>query len=336
MRDTAMSRSFAHAIPKASALMARRPPSTQQECPPSQATFCVCLPGMRGFLRIIGMGFACGALSCTEPFEPGTGGAIDTSQSSIATTVGPGTGARSSSDAASSSPSSSANSSGASSGSAGSLYFDEVLADMPLVYYRLGEVASPALDEGPMGLHAAYLGGVALQQPGAVADDFCVHFDGVDGHISLGDALDFPMLAKFSLETWIRPDRFASGYMTLVGKTSRANQTLNGYFLYYRNDQVAFQRVVADAREETDLVPLPPGFVHLVATYDGMDLRLYVNGGLAASIASSGNLENNSGPFLIGGDPYFSEFFSGWMDEVAVYDYVLEADRVFAHFTAAK
>ena len=59
---------------------------------------------------------------------------------------------------------------------------------------------------------------------------------------------------------------------------------------------------------------------HLAATYDGANLRLYVNGTLVATRPTTGALAVGSGPLRIGGNSFAAdEFFTGLIDEVRVY-----------------
>src|SRR4029079_504417 len=79
---------------------------------------------------------------------------------------------------------------------------------------------------------------------------------------------------------------------------------------------------------------------HIVGTFDGAVLRIYVNGALVAS-ANSGAPVAGSGPALIGrlgaegGSPGIYPF-TGSIDEVAVYGSALSPSRVLAHFTNAQ
>jgi len=61
---------------------------------------------------------------------------------------------------------------------------------------------------------------------------------------------------------------------------------------------------------------------HLAGVFDGSELRLYVDGRLAASQAASGRRTHNDLPLMIGADVNSSgnstRHFSGWMDEVRI------------------
>lgn len=74
---------------------------------------------------------------------------------------------------------------------------------------------------------------------------------------------------------------------------------------------------------------------HVVAVYNGTDLRLYVDGLLDGTpVAQTGNLANSSGDLHIAVRDLLSEPYTGVIDEVAVYTTALSATRVAAHHAA--
>jgi hypothetical protein len=76
---------------------------------------------------------------------------------------------------------------------------------------------------------------------------------------------------------------------------------------------------------------------HVVGTYDGAILRLYVNGVLEGTLARSGTVNDSSfGGALAGGGwgTLPSPAFDGRLDEVAIYGGALTTARVQAHFNA--
>jgi len=64
---------------------------------------------------------------------------------------------------------------------------------------------------------------------------------------------------------------------------------------------------------------------HVMATYDGAAVRLYVNGEEKASVAALGSLVHSTGHLRVGAaaGASASAFFSGAVDELCIYDYAL-------------
>ena len=89
----------------------------------------------------------------------------------------------------------------------------------------------------------------------------------------------------------------------------------------------------------------PRTWVHLAGTYDGMNVRLYVNGVEAAFQALTGSFTADTTPLIIGGNGNDAtgvptELFPGRLDEVMLFHRALSAPeigRIFAGalFTAA-
>jgi hypothetical protein len=69
---------------------------------------------------------------------------------------------------------------------------------------------------------------------------------------------------------------------------------------------------------------------HLATTYDGMALRLYLNGVQIASAAYSGPIVTTTGALRIGGNDIWGEFFRGFIDEIRIYNRALAPGEIQA------
>jgi hypothetical protein len=70
---------------------------------------------------------------------------------------------------------------------------------------------------------------------------------------------------------------------------------------------------------------------HIVAVYDGAQMRLYVDGKLDASQTASGSLNVSSANVYIGGSP--SQSFNGLIDDVRIYDRALSDHEIDVLYT---
>ena len=75
---------------------------------------------------------------------------------------------------------------------------------------------------------------------------------------------------------------------------------------------------------------------HVAYTYDGSDLRLYVNGVEVKSVAAGGSLKVNTRPVSIGADGSAQKFFNGTIDQARIYNSALTAEQILAHYDALK
>jgi hypothetical protein len=77
-------------------------------------------------------------------------------------------------------------------------------------------------------------------------------------------------------------------------------------------------------------------FHHLVASYDGSLIKLYIDGFEVASVPSTSPLPISTANLDLGTAPGGGSFFEGWIDEVAIYASALDAARIKAHYAAAQ
>jgi hypothetical protein len=212
-------------------------------------------------------------------------------------------------------------------------YVSAVLADHPLVYFRLGEGSGiRAADSSGHGTDGVYLGDVKQRIPGAIAGDTdtAVTFGTANGDaekIRLIAPFDFANVAPFSLEAWVKPEAPGDGaFSEIIG---RAGWSL---FMQYDVGWVKFARNDADGGWDgpwyTTTLPRER-FTHIVGTFDGATMHLYIDGLDVGGAPSTRVVPSSTEPILIG--PHLP----ATLDEVAIYDYALAPERVRAHHRMA-
>jgi hypothetical protein len=163
-------------------------------------------------------------------------------------------------------------------------------------------------------------------------------FDGATGYISLPTSGLPTGNAPWSLECWCKPTNAtnaANGCPVTIG-----NPGTNGAAGFIAQAAAGGWLVGSWGGSGHDFGPFGSStagaIYHIVGTYDGSTLRLYVNGALAgsgtpgtlalsASHASIGDAWNGSAQSL---------FFNGTIDEVAIYPTALSATQVTNHYNA--
>lgn len=214
-----------------------------------------------------------------------------------------------------------------------SLYSSTVLADTPLRYYRLDDTSGTTVtDSSGNGQNGTITGGVTLSKTGLIANDpdFSMLFDGTSGTINC-PTTGLPTGAQpWSLEAWITMNSIpVSGLHTFLefgtGSTNEAavlfiNGTGNVCCNTYAGNRI------------TGLTTTANTTYHCVATYDGTNLRLYVNGALQGTLACTPNVVLTY--CRIGSeDVPADDFFSGTIDECAIYTYALSLAQIQNHHT---
>jgi len=210
---------------------------------------------------------------------------------------------------------------------------NQVLADHPLSYWRLGDPAGSSAASDASGANPGAYSGVTLEAAGAVPGDPAASFAGA-GAVTIPASTALDLTSAVSVEAWVKPS--AAGQNGGIFEKTIGGSVNTQYLLFLEGGAIKFRGKPAASGYVTASGPaLAVGsWSHVVATFDGATLRLYVNGAPAASAAAS-TLASGSGVALIGtlGSGIYA--FSGQLDEVAVYAGALPAARVLAHYTDA-
>ena len=159
-------------------------------------------------------------------------------------------------------------------------------------------------------------------------------FDGVDDRVLVPDSTSLSPTSAVSVEAWARAASLASssgGYRTIVLKGS-------SYWLrvdnvggvqrarFYIRDAGTYYGVTAAG------VTIATGTTyHLVGTYDGTTLRIYVNGVEKGSAAHTGAVDDTTAALLISNPP--GSAWDGRLDETAVYPQALAPTAVQQHYS---
>jgi hypothetical protein len=230
------------------------------------------------------------------------------------------------------------------SGSGG--YVGTILGDSPQAYWRLDELAgTTAFDSSGHGVNASYGAGVTLGVAGALLSDpsdAAVSLSATSAsHITTTNVLSLSTSKGVSLEAWVNPATAAGSLNNVVALNAPGNSTIGSYALAVGTSGTTAGQVgwktglsgtgqLVTVKSATGAAPVGK-WTHLVGTYDGTTMTLYVNGVVVSSQAVSGTLGVALSSVALGAAAY-----QGGLDEVAVYGSVLSASQVQAHFTAAQ
>ena len=220
-------------------------------------------------------------------------------------------------------------------------YVSTVLADMPKSYWRMRETGGVAAvgDESkafPLTLRGSYVAGV----PGLVAadDTRAISFSGTSGYAEADNSLDFAGTMPFSLEAWVMDVVPNARYQHVFSKDDRfpgGGSQREQFGVYIKVDEgIVFERYVKGVGVKAT-APLPSSFskpVHIVATYSGASMTLFVDGVTQAIAADARTAAAKNVGFIVAGDDLdANRALRGVIDEVAVYDHVLMPERVSSH-----
>jgi hypothetical protein len=227
----------------------------------------------------------------------------------------------------------------------GSLYAYQkaVLADRAALLYRFGGSGTSVTDFAYTNTGTAS-SGITTGVPGAIAGDpgKAYRFNG--GQSVWTTASDSPP-RTVSTEAWFRTTTTTGGTIVARGDVAGPATSPNvNYVTFMGNDgKVRFgvaensKRVITSPKAYND-----GKWHHVVATLDWPGgMRLYVDGQLVVSNPNVRTGRDFRGYWRVGGDQLSGytgrpskDFFTGDIDEVAVYDEALSSTRVAAHYAA--
>ncbi|TAM60406.1 hypothetical protein EPN52_05065, partial [bacterium] len=222
-------------------------------------------------------------------------------------------------------------------------YAAAVLASNPVAYYRLDESSgSVAHDSSPNALNGTIGTSVTKGAPGLLqtSNDAAMIFSGLQSSAGIvavpPNALLRPS-TQVSIECLLR---FTSVPKTYAVPLSYGSDAVYApYDLYFASGHLDAQINLSSGV----LVLSSPGALqtnttyHIVATYDGTSMKLYLNGSAVASGTRTGTIVGYdlAHGFAIGDDAGLSDpGYAGTVDEVAIYNRALSASDVLTHYNA--
>jgi RHS repeat-associated protein len=214
-------------------------------------------------------------------------------------------------------------------------YRSAVLADAPIGYWRLGDAipSTVAYDETAGHWNGTYTNGPTLGAPGLLTDDpsSAVTFDGTNDIVTTSLTNTTAQLGQYSLEAWIKRSGTRTTDQVVVGASASISlrilaNTAGASVTFWTGSTSV---VATSAASVTDGVRH-----HLVGTWDGTTLRIYVDGVLSGSNAPGGAPPGSATGISIGNHPGQALAFGGTIDEVAFYRTALPSTRVAAHYAS--
>ena len=247
--------------------------------------------------------------------------------------------------------------------------FQEIRADDPIAYWRLSETSGAMINQAsspngfPSGLGgtvdsaAENFGGVGSLRGDASllpADaDAAARFDGVDDHVHIPDSAAIGNSGSDvqlrSIEVWFNADSVPAAGSGQHQVVFEEGGRTNGFNIYLYQGEVYFGAWTSNAGHWISS-PVSSGVsYHAVMTYDSVadEFFAYLNGtAIGEQVTSSlPPIRPHSGDNAIGRskqDTRYEEstltgnggYFDGVIDELALYNHILAADRVAVHYNA--
>ncbi len=203
-------------------------------------------------------------------------------------------------------------------------FFDHAHAD--LVAHLTGDdTASDSTGNG----HDGMLVGDTSYTSGVIGSAFS--FDGDSDRVVVPGSADLEPTAAFSIAMWV--DTVLENHIRLLADSNHGGNagwalqinSANNLSFTYGNGSTFPELVQAFPTGFFD-----PGFNHVVGTFDGNDLRVYVDGTLLGSLAYSGTPNPSGAEIWLGQHSVFNRSFLGSLDDVRIYNHALSQSEVSA------
>jgi hypothetical protein len=132
-----------------------------------------------------------------------------------------------------------------------------------------------------------------------------------------------------TVEAWVKPAATSTQFRTLALKERSGGVV---YALYASNTAGRPAGVIDQSGTDTTATGTAALAVntwsHVAVTYDGANLKLFVNGTQVRSIAHTGPISTSTGLLAIGGDPALGQYFNGVIDELRIYNRALTQTQI--------
>jgi PKD repeat protein len=223
---------------------------------------------------------------------------------------------------------------------AASVYADLVTGDGAVHLWRLGEPSGTSGMDWAGFDDVKLSGGFTRAVAGALVGDpdRASRFDGSTGFAATTAPVEGPNV--FSAEAWFRTTSRTGG--KIVGFGDRNSGTSSNYDRHIYMDaqgRVWFGVWNSGSYTVNTTQAFNDGkWHHVVGTMDGAGVTLYVDGKRIGTNAGTAVAQPYSGYWRVGGDTSWSgnPYFSGDVDEVAIYPRVLTQQNVSTHFQAGQ
>lgn len=212
-------------------------------------------------------------------------------------------------------------------------YPDEVLADSPLGYWRLGDDFN---DSSGNGRHFSAPNPPTTNQGSLLGsgDGNSKLFNGVNHYITIPDAA-WMEVSALTVEARVKTLASGGGYTLSRWGSGATNETF--LFNAGATSVNATLKIAGTNRTVTQVGTLTAGTIHTVTvTFDGTDLKLYIDGALNTTGNFPGALRTTANAPLEIGRAAGSAFSANHVAEVSFTGTALSAGRIATRHAAAE
>jgi len=163
-------------------------------------------------------------------------------------------------------------------------------------------------------------------------------FDGANDYVEVADHASLDITGAVTVETWIHWNGYGSVSNQIIVSKKDSWYSSGGYILQTGGSSASGlyfswgNGIDVDNYMHTSMCSANE-WHHVVGTYDSGTAKIYIDGILEATEAGQNAMAENNDPLQIGRRGT-GDYFSGIIDEVAIYDGALTSDEILGHYYA--
>lgn len=153
-------------------------------------------------------------------------------------------------------------------------------------------------------------------------------FNGENSNINIPNSDNLNLSTELTIMAWVRIYEHKESKIVQNGdKYGIGIEERNGFkgYIHLSSGESAFIKWINGR-------PILNEWYHVAITYNGQELKIYINGQVNNSKTVTGLIVFNNNPFSIGSDNADQNFFNGVIDEVVVYANALNAEEILNYY----
>jgi Concanavalin A-like lectin/glucanases superfamily len=155
------------------------------------------------------------------------------------------------------------------------------------------------------------------------------NFNGTDGYVSTVSGTGFAAGAPFSIAAWVNLAAGGGAFpMIFDTSLSGSSSVLFAGVNIGSNSSAGFNMYINGIQTSNNTVFTKGVWHHVVGTYDGVNMKVYVDGAHMSSTAGSTPAISGSNLYIGNGTAYANSMWKGQIDEVAVWNRALSAGEI--------
>ncbi len=206
----------------------------------------------------------------------------------------------------------------------------------PVGYWSFDEgYGTTAHDESASG-NDGTITGATWQDESMCVSGKCLYFDGSNDLVEINNESNFDNFDEITISAWVK-NLETPGDHQIISKRSAWDSTGIPFEVQQSTDyagDVFTWLIRGNANDLYGPIGEANKWYHVVTTWDGTTMFMYINGILSQTKTAGVSITDNNEKVTIGSLPGGGEYWKGYIDEVKIYFYARNADEIKQDYAA--